>query len=158
MRPRLVAVDGAPVADGHPPAPVDPALDTLARTIYGEARGEGVRGMEAVAAVVLNRAALAASGRIRWWGRTVEDVCRHPWQFSCWNPGDPNRAVLLAVQAGDPVFDIALRVARRALAGALQDPTDGATHYHARSVFPSWADGRSPSAVIGNHVFYNDID
>lgn len=31
------------------------AADVLARTLYGEARGESVRGKEAVAAVVMNR-------------------------------------------------------------------------------------------------------
>ena len=33
--------------------------DILARTIYGEARGESISGMEAVASVVLNRVAFA---------------------------------------------------------------------------------------------------
>ena len=30
-------------------------LDILARTLYGEARGEGTEGMEAVANVIMNR-------------------------------------------------------------------------------------------------------
>lgn len=34
-------------------------VDVLARTIYGEARGESISGMEAVAFVVLNRVAFS---------------------------------------------------------------------------------------------------
>ncbi len=143
---------------GNPAASADEeALDTLARTLYGEARGESVRGKEAVAAVVLNRVERAA-GRPHWWGSTVVEVCRKPWQFSCWNPNDPNRDKLLAVGPGDPQFDVCRRIARRALTGVLEDPTGGATHYHARGLMPDWADGRSPSAVIGNHLFYADVE
>ncbi len=129
------------------------AVDVLARTLYGEARGEPVRGIEAVAAVVANRVR-----RGGWWGRDVVSVCLKPRQFSCWNPDDPNRPLIEKVGPSDPVFAICLRVARRAVAGALDDPTRGATHYHARSAWPYWARGRAPSAEIGNHLFYNDVE
>lgn len=128
------------------------ALDVLARTLWGEARGEGQIGMEAVACVILNRAAKPG-----WWGRSVAEVCLKPWQFSCWNADDPNRAKLLTVDASDPAFRLALEVAGRALAGSLADCTAQATHYHARHVLPGWAKGRAPSAMIGRHAFYNDI-
>ncbi len=129
------------------------AADTLARTIYGEARGEPVRGKEAVAAVVMNRVRRArAAGGSYWWGGSVEEVCRRPWQFSCWNPGDPNRAKLQAVGDDNRVFQSCQRIARRALAGTLGDPTEGATHYHAKSVNPPWARGKAPAAEIGNHL------
>lgn len=42
--------------------------DILARTIYGEARGESISGMEAVASVVLNRVAFANRRGRFWWG------------------------------------------------------------------------------------------
>ena len=135
------------------------AADVLARTLYGEARGESVRGKEAVAAVVMNRVRRArASGGTYWWGGTVEDVCRGPWQFSCWNAGDPNRAKIEAVAADNRVFQTCQRIARRALAGTLADPTDGATHYHAKAANPPWARGKAPSAEIGGHLFYADIE
>ena len=45
------------------------AADTLARTIWGEARNESDTGMEAVAMVVLNRVAHAQkAGGKYWWG------------------------------------------------------------------------------------------
>src|SRR5690606_7288829 len=116
------------------------ALDVLARTLWGEARGEGRRGLEAVAAVIMNR---RAAGR---WGASVEAVCRAPRQFSCWNPDDPNRRKLEAVDENDPVFALCREIAAAALAGRLADPTGGATHYHARGVRPWWARGRTPCA------------
>jgi spore germination cell wall hydrolase CwlJ-like protein len=132
----------------------DTAVDTLARTLWGEARGEPVRGIEAVAAVVMNRVAAARQHPGMWWGDGVASVCRKPMQFSCWNRDDPNAAKLRAVRAGDPVFNACLRIARRAVAGLLADPTAGATHYHTKSTAPRWAAGLAPTAEIGNHLFY----
>jgi len=146
-----------PTAARPPAAPGD-AVDILARTLFGEARGEPVRGQEAVAAVVLNRVRRARRRGGWWWGKTVAEVCLKPSQFSCWNAADPNRAKILAATAADPAFAACLRIARRAVAGALADPTDGATHYHAVGRTPLWAVGREPSAVIGGHAFYNDVE
>ena len=44
-------------------------IDLLARTIWGEARGEGQTGMQAVANVIMNRVKKGG-----WWGATVQDV------------------------------------------------------------------------------------
>src|SRR3546814_5919032 len=97
------------------------AIDVLARTVWGEARGESVRGMEAVASVVVNRVRRAIARGGYWWGNDVVGVCLKPCQFSCWNDGDPNRDKLLADGPGDPVFDICLRIARQAVAGTLDE-------------------------------------
>ena len=133
-------------------------IDVLARTIYGEARGELVRGKEAVAAVVMNRVRRARARGGYWWGNSVRRVCIKPWQFSCWNESDSNRKKILDVQAGNRVFDTCLRIARRAVAGTLEDPTDGATHYHAKTARPPWSYKRTPSAEIGGHRFYNNVE
>ncbi len=132
-------------------------VEVLARTLYGEARGEPVRGKEAVAAVILNRVRKAEAHGGWWWGDDIVGVCLKPWQFSCWNPGDPNRARLLAVTAESGTSATCLRVARRAVAGRLDDPTGGATHYHARHVHPPWAWSHVPSAEIGGHLFYSTV-
>ncbi len=64
--------------------------DTLARTIYGEARGEyprkdgGLASLIAVANVILNR----SKNNKRRFGRTVRDVCLKPLQFSKDNQKD----------------------------------------------------------------------
>ena len=80
------------------------------------------------------------------------------WRFSCWNPDDPNRTKIEQTDEKDREFASCLRIARRAVAGALDDPTRGATHYHAGSATPPWAAGRTPSAVIGRHRFYNNVE
>jgi spore germination cell wall hydrolase CwlJ-like protein len=134
------------------------ARDTLARTVWGEARGEGEAGMIAVAAVIQNRIDIsAAHGGRYWWGRDWVGVCTAKAQFSCWNPGDPNRAKLLAVDDHDPAFRIAKQVAADAIAGRIQDPTLGATHYKVASLpWPyGWGPFRLPLIEIGRHAFYN---
>lgn len=133
-------------------------IDVLARTLYGEARGEGVRGLEAVATVIMNRLARARRHGGYWWGGSVAAICRRPWQFSCWNADDPNRAKIEAVTPGNRMFASCLRIARRAVSQTLPDPTAGATHYHARPVNPPWSQGRGACAEIGNHLFYNNVE
>ncbi len=133
---------------------MDQEIETLARTIWGEARGEGCAGMAAVAAVIMNRVRVAKSRGGYWWGSSIIAVCRKPWQFSCWNADDPNRDKMLALDGRDLYFATALRIARRAFYGALEDPTGGATHYHAAGMTPSWSRNEKPVAVIGRHVFY----
>lgn len=132
-------------------------VDILARTLWGEARGEGAAGMQAVASVILNRARIARERGGFWWGGDVIQVCQKPYQFSCWNRADPNFQKLQAVDERDLYFATALRVARRALAGTLDDNTNGGTHYHAASIQPYWARGENPVAVIGRHVFYRIV-
>lgn len=129
-------------------------VDVLARTLWGEARSEGRAGMTAVAAVVMNRVALAQRAGSFWWGNTVVQVCQKPYQFSCWNRSDPNFRKLQAVDETDYYFATALRIARRAVVGAIPDETGGATHYHTKAIMPYWAKGKEPSAVIGQHIFY----
>ncbi|OHC74868.1 MAG: hypothetical protein A3G18_10365 [Rhodospirillales bacterium RIFCSPLOWO2_12_FULL_58_28] len=126
--------------------------------MFGEARGEHVRGKEAVASVIINRVRRAKDRNGYWWGDSVAAVCRRPWQFSCWNENDPNRDKIETIDQGNEVFACCVRIARRAVAGVLKDPTGGATHYHAKSVTPPWAGGLMPCVVIGNHKFYNNVE
>ncbi len=132
--------------------------DVLARTLWGEARGEGMTGMQAVACVILNRADISKKLGGYWWGNGVLQVCQKPYQFSCWNKDDPNYQKLLSVTEEDMHFATAKRVARRAMLGFLKDETRGSTHYHARTVAPGWAKGKNPSAVIGRHLFYKLVE
>jgi len=130
------------------------SIDVLARTLWGEARGEGVAGMEAVACVILNRVKHAQERGGYWWGNDIISVCQKPYQFSCWNRSDPNYRKLLEVTEKDVHFATALRVARRTVAGALADVTNNATHYHERSIKPSWSKGETPVFQLHNHIFY----
>jgi len=124
-------------------------IDLMARTIWGEARGEGQLGMQAVANVIMNRV-----NRGGWWGATISDVVLKPYQFSTWNESDANRNKARSVDTSDQAFWTASKIASMAYNGQLTDVTNGATHYHAKSVTPAWAVGQTPVATIGNHVFY----
>ena len=128
----------------------DMDIDTLARTLWGEARGEAPQGRIAVANVVMNR----LKAKKAHWGRTVTDVCMKPWQFSCWNFDDPNRAKLLSIGPSNHVFAECLQIAQKAVDGDLPDTTSGSTHYHTKAVSPSWAPKLVQTAEIGNHLFY----
>ncbi len=153
---KLIAAPGSVEA-----APGDYLLqieaDVLARTMWGEARGEGVQGMQAVANVVTNRVRVAREKGAYWWGNDVIGVCQKPYQFSCWNKDDPNFVKVQAVDQSDLVFASAMRLGFRAVIGQLADLTGGATHYHAAGVMPGWAKGVTPTAVIGRHVFYRIV-
>lgn len=137
---------------------IDPSdVDVFAKTLYGEARGEGLKGIEAVASVIINRLKVAVKRGDFWWGRTVKEICLKPYQFSCWNPEDLNFKKIREVTDKEPLFDVCLRVAKRAMLGFLTDTTRGATHYHAKSVHPAWARHLVPVEDIGNHLFYTEI-
>lgn len=129
-------------------------IDTLARTIFGEARGEPIEGLEAVANVVLNRARISAKKGRYWWGNGIIGVCQKPYQFSCWNRSDPSYHRLINVTDQNIHFATCLRIARRAVIGVLKDNTKGATHYHADYISPYWAKGEVPVITIGRHIFY----
>ena len=132
-------------------------IDVMARTLWGEARSEGVKGKEAVAHVILNRLEYAKNnGGEYWWGNSIVTVCQRPYQFSCWNLSDPNRAQIIALDTSDIHFATCMRIAQRAVYGQLgADTTGGATHYHTVDILPVWARGQTPTAIIGRHKFYN---
>lgn len=136
-------------------------LETLARSIWGEARGESEEGQVAVAWVMRNRviAAQAFAARL---GRahplfgdgTLVGACRAPRQFSAWNPGDANAAKLAQVGFEDAAYCRAFAVGCQVWGGLINDPTGGATHYHRHDIEPAWAKSMTPKALIGAHMFY----
>ena len=128
-------------------------LDVLAATLWGEARGEGSRGIAAVASVIANRVA-HSEGRLQFGDGTFKGACLALYQFSCWNHDDPNRAKLLALDlASAPVC---VWTAQQALAGALDDPTGGALYYKVSTLaWPhDWGRETPPTCTIGHHSFY----
>lgn len=136
---------------------VDQDVDVLARTIFGEARGElgrqdgGLAALVAVGNVVMNRVSQQT-----WYGKTVREVCLKPWQFSCWNAAEPNLQTIRLVSLEEPIFQMCHEVARSLVGKIWPDLTGGADHYHAVGLMklPTWAVGQSPVRRIGRHLFY----
>ena len=140
--------------------------------LCGEARGENdaldrldSKSMLGVAFVPVNRL-----GRGRWRKLTLGQAILQPWQFSCFNPNDANRAKLLDLWKSEPVaWERANVVCDLLEEGLVLDPTKGATHYvriemwgrePANPARPQWYEGPSieagitkETARIGSHVF-----
>ena len=137
-------------------------LDVMARTLWGEARGEGLAGMRAVAHVIMNRVTDAR------WPNSIAAVCKQPYQFSCWNVADGTAAgaqsqanELRKVTFRDlfiaMVYPMAVQVAAEFNS---VDPTGRANHYLRTDLLwsgqaPTWANPQHITAVIGNHTFLN---
>ncbi|MGE8098135.1 cell wall hydrolase [Pseudomonas fluorescens] len=136
----------------------DKDRDILARTLWGEARGEGLAGQIAVAWTIRNR---VNDGKTNsWWGEGYAGVCLKLYQFSCWNKSDPNFAHLSGakpIPAGQ--FAQAQKAADQVIAGTVPDPTGGATHYYATTMpkAPAWAAKAKQTLKLGHHVFFMDV-
>lgn len=143
------------------------AANILAQTAWGEARGQGLAGMQAVINSVMNRAAVSArTVTVDWWGETVEQICTMSkvkngiryYQYAAWDPAGPNLAQMRAVTPDDVNYAIALDLAVRALRGELPDVTGGATHYYANYISaPEWTLGATQTAQFGRHVFFKNV-
>ena len=132
--------------------------DILARTLWGEARGESLAGQIAVAWTIRNR---VNDGKAKsWWGEGYAGVCQKPYQFSCWNKNDPNFAYLSGAKLIQFRELAQARIAAdQVLGGMITDPTSGATHYYALSmkVPPAWAAKAKQTLKLGGHVFFKDV-
>jgi len=115
-------------------------LHCLARNIYFEARGEGRTGMRAVGHVTMNRV------NHRGFRDTICGVVYQRRQFS-WTSN--NYRV-----REDQSWERSLDIAEAIYLDKDSDVTNGATHFHNASVWPSWANRFTRTAVIGNHYFY----
>lgn len=130
-------------------------LDIVARTLYGEARGEvqqfGIAALEGVASVIFNR----FRKHPNLFGSTPKEVCLKPYQFSCWLQTDPNYEVLTQNALQDATYSLCHMVASAFLNGDGVDITNGADHYHNKWIQPPfWAKHQPPLMDIGNHRFY----
>lgn len=131
------------------------AAQLLALTMWGEARSTGIDGMRAVGHVILNRA-----NSSRNFGDSIKEVVWKAKHFSCWNPGDPNRAAMERISsmpessAGKIRYRQAYKLAKDILSGRDPDNTHGALFYHTENIKPNWSPDEEPVARIGGHEFY----
>jgi spore germination cell wall hydrolase CwlJ-like protein len=132
-------------------------LELLTILLWGEARGEPDQGKLAVAEVVRNRV-----HRPAWWGKDWHGVMLKPWQFSCFNSGDPALNSLDAVREGkERALEVWAACFRAAAFVYHADPwlpeagiARGASHYKRVDVQPKWSTGKQPVTVIGQHDFF----
>jgi N-acetylmuramoyl-L-alanine amidase len=120
------------------------AVELVARTIAAEGRDGGLPLMTAIAAVIANRWRRAGPGRA-----DAGCICCDGAVFACWAGGRRPPDIV------GPLAATCRRLARRALAGTLADPTAGATRYHHQDAFPRWSRGRAPDAQISDWLFYD---
>ena len=131
-------------------------IDTLARTIYGEAEGEPTLGKRAIASVVLNR-----YRRHTWFsGEDIAATCKFRvagskyYQFSCWNDGR-RRDIIEA--ATDDRLGECLQIAKGYVDGELADVVAGCCHYHTITSHPYWSKGLRPDFIIVKHCFFKKV-
>jgi len=136
----------------------DKDRDILARTLWGEARGESLAGQIAVAWTIRNR--VNDGNDKSWWGEGYTGVCQKPYQFSCWNKTDPNYQFLIGVKVISFRELAQARIAaEQVIDGKVPDPTGGATHYYATTMpkAPDWAAKAKQTLKLGHHVFFKDV-
>jgi N-acetylmuramoyl-L-alanine amidase len=147
-------------------------VEVLALTTFGEQRGDSREGgsslEERLGCMMVIRNRLRSPQRF---GDTYKEVCLQRKQFSCWNVGDPNRAVLMphayVLASGQPtmhpMLEETLYLARGIHAGVILDATNGATHYYSpRSMVPAnsvpyWAKDKEPCARIGSSLYFKGV-
>ena len=117
---------------------------TVALTILAEARGEGERGMAAVACVIRQRAEER--------NLSFDQVCLQKWQFSCWN-GKQVQDLKHLLEEPQAQYALWLEANMDKLK---PEALGNANHYHATWMknLPYWAKGKKPVKIVGQHAFY----
>lgn len=133
-------------------------VDVMARTIFGEARGETYYGKLAVGWSIRNRVTMDLWGDKKpdWWGETISGVCLKKWQYTCHS--DHNAAKLAKVSLDDDAFKECFQAALCVITGWVPDPVFGATHYQVVGTNAKWSIGHKPILTIGHHEFFVGIE
>ena len=116
-------------------------IECLVLNSYMESRGQGVKGMQAVTWVVLNRTKHPS------YPSTPCAVIAQPQQFS-WYGNKP-----IQIKEKDAYMQ-AERVVEGVLSGKLKDNTNSSTHFHSARIKPVWASRLSYTTTVGSHCFY----
>lgn len=128
----------------------------VAATLWGEARGEGVNGMKAVANVIRNRADSKK--------KTPKEIVLQKKQFSMWNDttvdnflNKINKSILKNPSEGT-AWENAKEIVKKYVKVKGPDNTNGAQFYHTTSIKPNWDYNKLKyTTTIGNHKFYKPI-
>ena len=131
-------------------------LVCLALNIYHEAKNQSTIGQIAVGQVVMNR---VYDDRFP---NNVCDVVKQGLTYK-WNPSIPIRnkcqfSWYCDGKSDTPkekiAWEYAQMVAHGVYYGKVFDLVEGATHYHAYYVTPSWAESKTYITRIEDHIFY----
>ena len=131
-------------------------LTCLALNVYHESKNQSLIGQIAVAQVVMNRV------KDKRFPNNVCDVVKQGLTYK-WNPSIPirNKCQFSWYCDGksdkprdEHAWDKAMLVAHGVYYGNLDDFVEGATHYHAHYVLPSWASSKTYITRIDDHIFY----
>ena len=141
----------------------------LAENIYFEARNQGTAGWMAVANVTINRrndsrfpnticdVVYESQMEESWKTRNLDipdnlrkyNPVKNRCQFSWYCDGIPDEIYQKQLYREILAFSEAMLAKENIL-----DITDGAPHYHADYVLPSWARTKKKTTEIGDHIFY----
>lgn len=127
-----------------------PEAALFACLLVREAANDGEPGMSAVAQVVMNRLK-----RPHRYGDTIRHVILQPWQFSCLNLNDPNRARFLDSARIDPnSYAIAEFVVQEATTENLPDTVGPSNTYCTNGqhgTLPLWGHDDADRVSDGHH-------
>ena len=160
----------SPVING-PPTKIDKSVECLALNMYYEARNQGIAGLVAVTAVVLNRVGdsrfpnticgVVYQGPTResWKTRKIKTLppeerkyypVKSRCQFSWYCDGKSD------IPKDKTTYNKFLSLAEVIINNNIPflDITDGATFYHADHISPAWAKTKIRTIEIEDHIFY----
>ena len=140
---------------------LETAFICLALNTYHEAKNQSLVGQVATAQVVMNRVEdnrfpnticeVVKQGPTRpsWEDPKKEYPIKHRCQFSLYCDGKPD------IPKNEKAWQKAQDVAFLVIYDKIKlDVTEGATHYHATYVKPSWAKTKKRTTRIEKHIFY----
>ena len=137
-------------------------ITCLADNMYFEARNQSLAGMLAVSNVVMNRVAderypdticeVVQEGPTRpsWKDKNKSIPVRNKCQFSWYCDGKSDEPS--DIETYDAIYSMAEDMLYQNM--PYLDITDGATHYHADYITPSWAYTKTRTVEIEDHIFY----
>lgn len=99
-------------------------------------------------------ARLVQDGNIRSMEALATVIAASDWGRICASASLPRPDSKAETHAEEAKFRVGERIARRALAGVLEDHCHGATRFHREGDLPVWARGNRPVAHVGEFLFY----
>jgi N-acetylmuramoyl-L-alanine amidase len=143
----LHAVVAAQLSSASLPPEDLKSVTCMAQNLWFEARGSSHTDRLAIANVVLNRVDDP---------RYPNDICEviwQPYQFSWTNDGRSDQVRVLNPMDRRAWREI-VELSIASVTAGIDDPTQGATHFHATYVQPAWASSLKRLVQIDDHVYY----